>query len=229
MTHRKPRTSQVGRRAARLGMLVVACTAGIATTASTAGATSSASTVTRDVGIAMDEAHAKATPRNRFDYDDEFAIRELGTRIGVGARNRAVARSVGCSLDNPCRSVALSFQVVTTNGDLTHVNATNTSRAVNDHCEGCQTFAGAYQFIVSTPYSFTLSHSTRSELARLERRLGELERSREAIHVVKARADSLAAEVVTLLQQAMAAAPRGANVSRLSSFTPTVTLRRHID
>lgn len=142
MTHRKPRTSQVGRKAAQLGMLAIACTAGIATTASPAGATSSARTVTRDVGIAMDEAHAKATPRNRFDYDEEFAIRELGTRIGVGARNKAVARSVGCSLDNPCRSVALSFQIVTTNGTLTRLNATNTSRAVNDHCEGCQTFAG---------------------------------------------------------------------------------------
>ncbi|MFD7441451.1 hypothetical protein [Streptomyces sp. NPDC059909] len=228
MTHRKPRTNRVGRRAARLGMLAAACTAGFAT-ASPAGAASSASNVTRYVGIAVDEAHAKATPRHRYDYDDEFAIRELGTRIGVGARNRAVARSVGCSLDNPCRSIALSFQVVTTNGTLAHLNATNTSRAVNDHCEGCQTFAGAYQFIVSTPYSFTLSHSARSELARLERRLGELERSREAIHVVKARADSLAAEVVTLLRDSVAAAPRGADVNPLSSFRPTVTMRRHID
>ncbi|WP_351237746.1 hypothetical protein [Streptomyces sp. NPDC002133] len=226
--HRKPRASRAGRKVAQLGMLAAACTAGFAT-ASPAGATSSASTFTRQVGIAVDEAHAKAGPRHRVDYDDEFAIHELGTRLGVGARNRAVARSVGCSLDNPCRAIALSFQVVTTTGTITRLNATNTSRAVNDHCEGCQTFAGAYQFIVSTPYSFTLSRSARNELAVLERRLHDLERSREAVHVVKARADSLASEVVTLLRGAVAAAPRGADVNPLSSFRPTVTMRRHID
>ncbi|MEI5011959.1 hypothetical protein RB196_36030 [Streptomyces sp. PmtA] len=228
MTHRKPRHGHGGRRVARLGMLVAACTAGFAT-ASPAGAASSASTGNRYVGIAVDEAHANAGPGNRVDYDDEFAVHELGTRLGVGARNRAVARSAGCSLDRPCRSVALSFQVVTVTGTITRLNAANTSRAVNDHCEGCQTFAGAYQFIVSTPYSFTLSRPVRNELARLERRLGELERSREPISTVETRADSLAAEVVTLLRGAVAAAPRGEAVSPLRSFRPTVTLRRHID
>jgi hypothetical protein len=196
--------------------------------ANPAGATSTQATVSR-VGIAVDEAHAKANPRHRIDYDDEFAIRELGPVIGVGARNKAVARSVGCTLDNPCRSVALSFQVVTTTSTLARLNATNTSRAVNDHCEGCQTFAGAYQFVVSTPYSFSLSRATRSELAVLERRLGELERSRESIDVVKGRADALAAEVVRLLREALAAAPRGAVVDPLENFRPTVTLRRHVD
>ncbi|MER5176983.1 hypothetical protein ABT009_01140 [Streptomyces sp. NPDC002896] len=224
-THRKPRTSEAGRRAARLGILATACMAGFAT-ANPAGATS---TQVARVGIAFDEAHAKATPRHRVDYDDEFAIHELGSVIGTGARNKAVARSVGCSLDNPCRSVALSFQVVTTTGTLAHLNATNTSRAINDHCEGCQTFAGAYQFIVSTPYSFTLSRSTRDRLGVLERRLGELERSRESIDVVKGRADSLAAEVVNLLKGSLASAPRGAAVDPLQNFRPTVTLRRHID
>ncbi|MEU6709260.1 hypothetical protein [Streptomyces wuyuanensis] len=227
MTHRKPRTRHGGRRAARLGMLVAACTAGLAT-ASPAGA-ASATAGNRYVGIAVDEAHANAGPGHRVDYDDEFAVHELGTRLGVGARNRAVARSAGCSLDNPCRSVALSFQVVTVTGTITRLNAANTSRAVNDHCEGCQTFAGAYQFIVSTPYSFTLNRSVRNELARLERRLGELERSREPISTVRTRADSLAAEVVTLLRGAVSAAPRGEAVSPLQTFRPTVTLRRHID
>ncbi|WP_432077211.1 hypothetical protein [Streptomyces wuyuanensis] len=227
MTHRKPRTRNCGRRVARLGMLAAACTAGFAT-ASPAGA-ASATAGNRYVGIAVDEAHANAGPGHRVDYDDEFAVHELGTRLGVGARNRAVARSAGCSLDNPCRSVALSFQVVTVTGTITRLNAANTSRAVNDHCEGCQTFAGAYQFIVSTPYSFTLNRSVRNELARLERRLGELERSREPISTVRTRADSLAAEVVTLLRGAVAAAPRGETVNPLQTFRPTVTLRRHID
>ncbi|MDI9889011.1 hypothetical protein QMZ92_32880 [Streptomyces sp. HNM0645] len=228
MTHRKPRTGDGGRRAARFGMLVAACTAGFAT-ASPAGAASSVSAGNRYVGIAVDEAHANAGPGHRFDYDDEFAVHELGTRLGVGARNRAVARSAGCTLFNPCRSVALSFQVVTVTGTITRLNAANTSRAVNDHCDGCQTFAGAYQFIVSTPYSFTLSRPVRSELARLERRLGELERSREPIGTVRSRADSLAAEVVNLLRAAVASAPRGEAVTPLQSFRPTVTLRRHID
>ncbi|AWI28953.1 hypothetical protein AB0K47_07040 [Streptomyces tirandamycinicus] len=228
MTHRKPRQGHSGRRVARLGMLVAACTAGFAT-ASPAGAASSASTGNRYVGIVVDEARATAGPRHRVDHDAEFAVRELGARLGVGARNRAFARSAGCSLDRPCRSVALSFQVVTVTGTVARLNAANSSRAVNDHCEGCQTFAGAYQFIVSTPYSFTLSRPVRDELARLERRLGELERSREPISTVRARTDSLAAEVVTLLREAVATAPRGESVDPLRDFRPTVTLRRHID
>ncbi|MEK0099249.1 hypothetical protein WDA79_12270, partial [Streptomyces sp. A475] len=115
----------------------------------------------------------------------------------------------------------------TTNG-VAGLNASNTSKAINDHCAGCETFAGAYQFIVSTPYRFTLTSSTRNRLAAYEGRLAALERSREPIDVVKSRSDALAAEVVSLLQQAVAAAPRGETVNPLVA-RPTVSLRRHID
>ncbi|TFV33951.1 hypothetical protein E4K10_42625 [Streptomyces sp. T1317-0309] len=63
----------------------------------------------------------------------------------MSAYNRAVAQSVGCSVHAPCRSVALSFQIVTTAGSNARlINATNLSQAVNEHCPGCQTFSGAY-------------------------------------------------------------------------------------
>ncbi|GGJ66645.1 hypothetical protein [Streptomyces brasiliensis] len=225
MSHRKPRTHTTGRTAMRLGMLTTVCLTGLATVTPAGAVTGSR--VTSGVGIALDEARSSAGPRHRVDYDDEFTIHQLGTVVGAGVRNRAIARSTGCSIDRPCRSVAVSFQIVTATG-AARLNASNTSSAVNDHCEGCQTFAGAYQFIVSTPYRFTLSQSTRNQLAAYERRLAELESSRESIDAVKGRADSLAAEVVSLLQAAVAAAPRGATVDPLG-FRPTVTLRRHID
>ncbi|MFF1401481.1 hypothetical protein ACFVZD_48440 [Streptomyces sp. NPDC058287] len=206
-------------------MLTTVCLTGLATTAPADAVTGSR--VTAGAGIALDEARSQANPRHRADYDDEFTIHQLGTVIGAGVRNRAIARSTGCSLDRPCRSVAVSFQVVTATG-AARLNASNTSKAVNDHCPGCQTFAGAYQFIVSTPYRFTLTQATRNQLAVYERRLGALERSREPIDTVKAHTDTLAAEVVSLLQAAVANAPHGAAVNSLG-LRPTVTLRRHID
>lgn len=225
MSHRKPRTGTVSRTAMRLGMLTTVCLTGLATVTPAGAATGSR--ITSGVGIAVDEARSLANPRHRVDHDEEFTIHQLGTVVGAGVRNRAIARSVGCSIDAPCRSIALSFQVVTTNG-VAGLNASNTSKAINDHCEGCETFAGAYQFIVSTPYRFTLSSSTRNKLAGYEGRLAALERSREPIGVVKSHSDALAAEVVNLLQQAVAAAPRGETVNSLG-LRPTVTLRRHID
>ncbi|MEV6703123.1 hypothetical protein AB0M68_39435 [Streptomyces sp. NPDC051453] len=225
MSHRKPRTSTAGRTAVRLGMLTTVCLTGLA--AMTPAGAATGSRTAGGVGIAVDEARSMANPRHRFDHDEEFTIHQLGTVVGAGVRNRAIARSVGCSIDAPCRSIALSFQVVTTNG-AARLNASNTSKAINDHCAGCETFAGAYQFIVSTPYRFTLSSSTKNTLAGYERRLAALERSHEPIDVVKSHADTLAAEVVSLLQQSVAAAPHGEAVNALG-LRPTVTLRRHID
>jgi hypothetical protein len=217
----------VGRKAVRLGMLTTAGLVAFAT-AAPAGA-ASGSSIPRDVAAAVDEAHTLANRAHPVQYDEEFSVHQFGPLIAAAAHNRAVAASVGCSLNRPCRSIALSFQIVTTSGvDLRRVNATNISRAVNQHCSGCQTFAGAYQFIVSTPRPLTFSARDRDRLADIRRRLAALKRCGDPISEIERRADALAAEVRAVLNQAAAGVPAGSGASPLREFRPTVTMHRHV-
>jgi hypothetical protein len=137
-------------------------------------------------------------------------------------RNQANAVGVGCSVDDHCRSVALSFQIVTMAGDHTHLTAVNRGDAVNEYCNGCQTLAGAYQFVVSTPRPFTLDAATQRRLADIHRRLDALTRSALPATDLRARADALAGEVNIVLRDAVAHAPKGGE-------RPSVTLHRHLD
>ncbi|MDX3236425.1 hypothetical protein PV392_12170 [Streptomyces sp. ME03-5709C] len=227
MTHRKPRTSTVGRKAVRLGMLTTAGLVALAT-AAPAGA-ASGSRIPRSAGAAVDEAHTLANRAHPVQYDEEFSIHRFGPLVAAAAHNRAVAASVGCSLSRPCRSIALSYQIVTTSGvDLRRINATNISRAVNEHCAGCQTFAGAYQFIVSTPRPLTLSARDRNRLADIRRRVAELRRCGDPVAEIERRADALAAEVRDVLDRAAAAVPAGPGAGPLREFRPTVTMHRHV-
>ncbi|MFG2305719.1 hypothetical protein [Actinacidiphila glaucinigra] len=227
MTHRKPRTSTVGRQAVRLGMLTTAGLVALAT-AAPAGA-APGSRIPRSVGAVVDEAHTLANRAHPVQYDEEFSIHQFGPLVAAAAHNRAVAASVGCSPSRPCRSISLSFQIVTTSGvDLRRINATNISRAVNQHCTGCQTFAGAYQFIVATPRPLTLSARDRNRLADIRRRVAELRRCGDPVPEIERRADALAAEVRAVLDRAAAAVPAGAGASPLREFRPTVTMHRHV-
>jgi hypothetical protein len=202
-------------------------TAGL-TTLATAGTAEASGGIPHDVGVVVDQARTTANRVHPDQYRDSFSVHQLGTMISATADNRAVASSVACSSDDPCRSVALSFQIVTTAGANIRLHATNTGKATNVHCAGCQTFAGAYQFIVSTPRPFTLSTRTRHDLAAVSGQLDALGRSGESVTEIKQRADTLAAQVITLLRDAAATAPRGPAVDALTSFQPTVTMHRRV-
>jgi hypothetical protein len=215
MTPRKPLLI-AGRKALRQGTLAAACLVALVTTVPA----NAVATGPRFLGraAAVDWAHTLANSAQPVQYDEAFGIHELGPAIGVGAHNRAVAVSVGCSPARPCRSIALSFQIVTMAGPEPRLNASNTSHAENRHCPGCQTYAAAYQFVVVTPRP-VLDGRIRERLADVHRQLIALERSNSPIPVIASRAESLAAEVKSVLGDA-AAAQRGAR--------PTVTLHRDV-
>jgi hypothetical protein len=59
----------------------------------------------------------------------------------ASVRNQANAFSSGCTADDECCSVALSFQIVTVAGEHTRLNAVNLSDATNKSCTGCQRWA----------------------------------------------------------------------------------------
>ncbi|KPI05181.1 hypothetical protein OK074_0319 [Actinobacteria bacterium OK074] len=215
--HRKPRTSAVlTQRAVRIGLLAAGA-AGLATAVPTV-----ASAAPQHVAVAADQTFSRADFRHHTDTEDSFTVRQFGTVAAATARNQANAVGVGCSVDDHCRSVALSFQIVTLAGDATRLNAVNRGDAVNKHCDGCQTLAGAYQFVVSTPRPLTLDGDTRGKLADIHRRLDDLTRSTAPAADLKTQADNLAAEVNTVLKDAVARAPKG-------DEKPTVEVHRHLD
>ncbi|MFF9058898.1 hypothetical protein ACIRPQ_08095 [Streptomyces sp. NPDC101213] len=225
MNHRKPRTGTVTKKA--LGLSMVA-TAGLAMTTTVASATTGPG-ISHGAAIAVDMAHSRADRTHVNQFDESFEIHEFGPSAAVTANNRAMAESVGCSLDAPCRSIALSFQIVTASGRYARlINATNISRAANGHCPSCQTFSGAYQFVVATPRAMSLSRAARGELGSIQSQVGLLRRSGLTIAQVKRRADELAAQVKDVLDREAQRAPRGGTDSSLTDFEPTVTMHRHV-
>ncbi|MFC1413829.1 hypothetical protein ACEZCY_32240 [Streptacidiphilus sp. N1-12] len=218
----------VGRKAVRFGLLATAGLTAMATAATTAQAAGPGSTAGTGHGVAIanDSAHALANPGNRVRFDDSFTVHQEGTVFAAAAHNLAEADSAGCTAARPCRSVALSFQIVTMAGENIHLNAVNSSNAANHHCAGCQTLAGAYQFIVSTPRAFRLSPTALRQLADIHRRLDALGRSKAPVATVKTQADALAAQVTSILQAAAATAPKGPGIDALAVRTPTVTVHR---
>ncbi|MDT0464150.1 MULTISPECIES: hypothetical protein [Streptomyces] len=216
--HRKPRThSAFTQRAVRVG-LFAAGAAGIATAVPAQAATGTP----QHTAVVTDQTFSRADFHHHTQARDSFTVRQFGTVNAATVRNQANAVGVGCSVDDHCRSVALSFQIVTMAGEHTHLNALNRGDAVNNHCDGCQTLAGAYQFVVSTPRPLNLDQATRQRLDDIHRRLDALTRSTLPATELKQRADALAAEVNTVLNDAVAKAPKGAE-------RPTVTLHRHLD
>ncbi|MFF3637193.1 hypothetical protein [Streptomyces sp. NPDC002250] len=229
MHHRKPRTPKSSTTAVRLGAVV---TAGLAITAATttARATPNRTGFAHQVAIAVDTALSHADRTHVNQSDSSFAIHEYGPTIAVTANNRATAVSAGCSLNNPCRSVALSYQIVTTAGrNARLINATDISRSVNEHCPACETVSAAYQFVVATPRQFSLSRQARSELNGINRQVDALRASRLPIDQITHHADELARQVKAILDREAARAPRTSGTTDpLANFAPTVTMHRHI-
>ncbi|MFI1533092.1 hypothetical protein [Streptomyces anandii] len=227
MHHRKPRTGSTPRTAIGLGIAATTTAVMAAATAPTQAA--AGSRLSRDVAIAVDGAYSHADRTHVRQFDESFTVREYGPSIAVTANNRATAVSAGCSLDRPCRSVALSYQVVTTAGRGARlINATNLSRSVNEHCPACETFSAAYQFVVATPRRFTLSRDARDELAGINRQVDALKTSGWSISRIGREADELARRVKSVLDREAARAPRATGSDPLADFAPTVTMHRYV-
>lgn len=228
MKHRKSSTRAVPRAGLGLG---VAAVAGLVVTAATtpAGASPVGSRSAGGVAVAVDMARSHADRAHVNQFDESFEIHTYGPSVAVAASNRATAQAVGCSSSDPCRSVALSYQIVTAAGSHARlVNAVNLSRAETVHCPACQTFAAAYQFVVATPRQFSLSGQARGELAAIDRRADALRGSGLSISEIAHDADELAHEVKAVLDREAARAPRIAGSDGSADFTPTVTMHRHV-
>ena len=209
------------RGALRLGLAASACVGAL-------GLAAGAAQAFAGVAVATDGAHALANPGHRDVVRVAFDLHQYGEVLAASARNQAEAESVACSAAAPCRSISLSFQIVTMAGEHIHLNAVNLSHSENEHCDGCQTLAGAYQFIVSTPGAFTLSRTAVQQLAHIHDELNALGASTASVDSIKASADALAAQVTAILNAAAAAAPRPVHPLAQPDGAP-VTVHRMFD
>ena len=85
-------------------------------------------------------------------FDLAFAIRHVMGDT-VDQENAAVAYASCTS----CQTTAIAIEIVLVEGNPTTVSPTNVGIAVNESCNLCDTFATAYQFVISTgcPVHFT--------------------------------------------------------------------------
>ncbi|KOU52610.1 hypothetical protein ADK54_06885 [Streptomyces sp. WM6378] len=199
--------------------------AGVASVAAAAPAQASTPTTSPARGaVANDHTFTHADNLHHTQVKDSFTVRQFGTVNSADVRNQALAVSAGCSADAHCRSVALSFQIVTLAGHPTHLNALNRSDAANQDCTSCQTLAGAYQFVVDTPKPIALGPDTQRKLADVHRRLDALARSTLPAADLKEQIDALAAELSGILSDAVAAAHAPA-----ADGHSAVTVHRRLD
>ncbi|MFE3638276.1 hypothetical protein [Streptomyces cellostaticus] len=225
MHHRKPRTLTTT-KATRLGAAV---TAGLAITAVTTTARATPTRTIPRAAIAVDNAYSHANRTHVNQTDTTFTIHQYGPTTAVTANNRATAISAGCTPDNPCRSIALSYQIITTSGPNARlINATNLSRSINNHCPTCQTLSAAYQFIIATPQQLTLTPQARTQLNNINHQINTLRTSHLPINQITHQADQLAQQIKTILDHETAHAPHPHTTNPQTNFTPTVTMHRHI-
>ncbi len=128
------------------------------------------------VGARAEQARAD-TAAVRVNTKDDSSLFKLAFGIrrvmnGVVDESNAAVAYASCER---CRTVAISIQIVLVMSDPTTVTPTNVAVAVNENCSLCETFAAAYQFVVSTrgPVRFTSQgerdlEDIRSQLADLK-------------------------------------------------------------
>jgi hypothetical protein len=214
----------------RIGVLTTAALGTVGTVAGIAQAVTVGdgySTENGGVAIANSTTFALSNAQDQTSFKDSFTIHQYGEVHGAYLRNDATAESVACSPDAPCRAVSLSFQIVTMAGTDIHLNAVNLSNAENVHCAGCQTVAGAYQFVVDTPAAFTLNASARAQLNAIHHELNALSNSTLSADQVQSQADALAMKVAAILKNAAATSPESPVRRPLTASTlngPTVTV-----
>ncbi len=102
-------------------------------------------------------------------FDFAFAIRRVAGDV-VDQENVALAYS-SCER---CRSVAIAIQIVLASGSPSTVTPQNVAVAVNENCTACETFATAYQFVITGGTELEFTKEGKKELKRIVREIRRL-------------------------------------------------------
>jgi len=112
----------------------------------------------------------------------------------VKVRNEAFAYA-SC---RDCGAAAVAFQVLLASR-ATDLTVTNDAVAVNERCENCSTFAGAYQFVVAGGGDLRLTRAGAASLRKLQWKVNRMRAARLDPEEAQARADELADRVLQVL------------------------------
>lgn len=124
----------------------------------------------------------------------------------VKVRNEAVARA-SC---RDCGATAVAFQVLLA-GRATDLTVTNDAVAVNERCESCATFAGAYQFVVAGGGDLRLTRAGAASLRKVQWQVNRIRVARLDPLQAQTRADELADQVLQVLLTEVVAKPQAAS------------------
>jgi putative peptide zinc metalloprotease protein len=122
-----------------------------------------------------------------------FAIRRVAGDV-VDQTNGAVAYASCTS----CQTTAIAIEIVLVTGDPSTVTPTNVAVAVNESCNLCDTFASAYQFVVSVDGPVHFTPEGLHELRDIRKELRELKGLSN--DEIRARLPGLIARLKTVLQ-----------------------------
>jgi hypothetical protein len=151
-------------------------------------------TVTNKVRAAV---HKDDRVKTRVRWQD----RDTRART-VKVRNEAVAYA-SC---RDCGATAVAFQVLLASR-VTDLTVTNDAVAVNERCDSCATFAGAYQFVVAGGGDLRLTRAGAASLRKLQWQVNRIRAARLDPLEAQARADQLADRVLQVLLTEVVAKP----------------------
>ncbi len=127
-------------------------------------------------------------------FEFAFEITEVTGDV-VDAGNLAVAYAT-CT---ECRTVAVAIQIVLVFSDPSVVVPENVAIAVNEECDLCETFASAYQFVISTGGPVEFTKEGRKALKEIEKQIKALLKSDLPLEELQAQIDALMDQVAEIL------------------------------
>lgn len=128
-----------------------------------------------------------------FNYADNSALSRSGILVSpiasdnVESENLAYAEA-SC---NDCRTVSAAMQVVLITSNASVIRPTNAAVAVNQNCSSCATFAGAYQYVITTGGQVYLSTEGQAEVQRIRQEVAAIAASDLAFPELAAQLDAL--------------------------------------
>jgi putative peptide zinc metalloprotease protein len=128
-------------------------------------------------------------------FDFAFSIRRIAGDV-VDQENVALAYS-SCER---CRSVAIAIQIVLAHGSPSTVTPQNVAVAVNENCTACETFAAAYQFVITGGTELEFTKEGKKELKRIVREIRRLNDPDLSLEEIRTRLDALIARLRVVLK-----------------------------
>jgi hypothetical protein len=147
------------------------------------------------------KVHAAVHKDDRVKTRVKWQDRNTRART-VKVRNEAVAYA-SC---RDCGAAAVAFQVLLASR-ATDLTVTNDAVAVNERCDSCATFAGAYQFVVAGDGDLRLTRAGAASLRKLQWQVNRMRAARLDPLEAQARADELADRVLQVLLTEVVAKP----------------------